>query len=145
VEAGGDGIDVACDQRVQVAGEHLAGVHELTSRTMLPRTFRSSSAAMALDAQGTMRFARLKRSVEGITQKMLTQTLRALQRDGMVSRTVHPTVPVTVEYTLTPLGRGLADTVHVLRQWAYANMDDIAAARAEFDASDRLQHVAAPG
>ncbi len=100
---------------------------------------------MALDAQGTMRFARLKRSVEGITQKMLTQTLRALQRDGMVSRTVHPTVPVTVEYTLTPLGRGLADTVHVLRQWAYANMDDIAAARAEFDASDRLQHVAAPG
>jgi DNA-binding HxlR family transcriptional regulator len=78
---------------------------------------------------GTLRFSELRRRVEGITQKMLTQTLRALERDGLVDREVIATVPVTVRYTLTPLGHSLARTVDVIRTWAYTNMDAIEAAR----------------
>src|SRR5215212_6438346 len=83
---------------------------------------------------GTLRFSELRRSVDGITQKMLTQTLRALERDGMVEREVIPTVPVTVRYTLTPLGHSLARAVDGIRRWAYANMDEISAARDAFEA-----------
>jgi DNA-binding HxlR family transcriptional regulator len=82
---------------------------------------------------GTLRFSELRRSIDGITQKMLTQTLRALERDGIVEREVIPTVPVTVRYTLTPLGHSLADAVSVIREWAYANMDAIEAARAAYE------------
>jgi DNA-binding HxlR family transcriptional regulator len=82
---------------------------------------------------GTLRFSELRRRIEGITQKMLTQTLRGLERDGMVSREVIPTVPVTVRYTLTPLGHSLADAVSVIRAWAYANMDAIETAREAFE------------
>src|SRR3954452_16096068 len=82
---------------------------------------------------GTLRFSELRRQIDGITQKMLTQTLRALERDGMVEREVFPTVPVTVRYTLTPLGRSLADAVGVIRTWAYGNMDAISDARAAYE------------
>jgi DNA-binding HxlR family transcriptional regulator len=82
---------------------------------------------------GTLRFSELRRSIDGISQKMLTQTLRALERDGIVEREVIPTVPVTVRYTLTPLGHSLASVVTVVREWAYANMDDIEAARAAYE------------
>jgi DNA-binding HxlR family transcriptional regulator len=88
----------------------------------------------ALAAEPVLRFSELRRRVEGVTQKMLTQTLRALERDGLVSRTVYPTVPVTVEYRLTELGLSLADTVHVVRRWAYGNITTIEAARARYDA-----------
>jgi DNA-binding HxlR family transcriptional regulator len=89
----------------------------------------------ALAPHDHLRFSELRRHIDGITQKMLTQTLRTLERDGMVTRTVHPTVPVTVEYALTPLGRSLAEAVHVIRQWAYANMEEIQSSRERFDAS----------
>jgi DNA-binding HxlR family transcriptional regulator len=82
---------------------------------------------------GTLRFSELRRSIDGISQKMLTQTLRALERDGIVERDVIPTVPVTVRYTLTPLGHSLADAVSVIREWAYANMDAIETARAAYE------------
>ena len=81
---------------------------------------------------GTLRFSELRRGIEGISQKMLTQTLRALERDGMVERDVIPTVPVTVRYTLTPLGHSLADAVSVIRTWAYENMTTIEKARATY-------------
>lgn len=87
----------------------------------------------ALAPEPFLRFSELRRRVEGVTQKMLTQTLRALERDGLVSRTAIATVPVTVEYRLTPLGHSLADAVHVLRQWAYANIETMQEARATFD------------
>jgi DNA-binding HxlR family transcriptional regulator len=89
----------------------------------------------ALVARPSVRFSALRRDVEGITQKMLTQTLRGLERDGLVTRTVHPTVPVTVEYALTERGRSLAEAVAVLRGWAYANVDGIESARRSFDAA----------
>jgi DNA-binding HxlR family transcriptional regulator len=79
--------------------------------------------------EDTQRFSALRRRIEGVSQKMLTQTLRGLERDGMVSRQVFPTVPVTVEYALTPLGRSLCGAVEALRTWAYEHIDDIAAAR----------------
>jgi DNA-binding HxlR family transcriptional regulator len=82
----------------------------------------------------TRRFSALRREIGGITQKMLTQTLRGLERDGLVRREAYATVPVTVEYSLTPLGQSLADAVHTLRTWAYAHMDEIDTARAEFAA-----------
>src|SRR3954454_14326323 len=84
---------------------------------------------------GTLRFSELRRSVGGISQKMLTQTLRALERDGIVEREVIPTVPVTVRYTLTPLGHSLATAVGGIRAWAYANMDAIETARAAYEPS----------
>jgi len=84
---------------------------------------------------GTLRFSELRRSIDGITQKMLTQTLRALERDGLVEREVIATVPVTVRYSLTPLGHSLADAVGVIRTWAYTNMDAIDAARQAYQPS----------
>jgi DNA-binding HxlR family transcriptional regulator len=86
----------------------------------------------ALDG-GTLRFQELRRAVEGVSQKMLTQTLRLLERDGLVRRQVYATVPPRVEYSLTPLGRSLAGHIAGIREWAYANMTGIEAARAEFD------------
>ncbi len=87
----------------------------------------------ALEGEEALRFSELRRRIEGISQKMLTQTLRALERDGLVERTVYPTVPVTVEYRLTPLGQSLTDAVDAIRDWAYANMPDIDKARDRFD------------
>jgi DNA-binding HxlR family transcriptional regulator len=82
---------------------------------------------------GTLRFQELRRTVEGVSQKMLTQTLRTLERDGLVERTIYASVPPKVEYSLTPLGHGLADRITSIREWAYANIDEIEDARREFD------------
>ena len=71
---------------------------------------------------GTLRFADLRRAVEGVSQKMLTQTLRLLERDGLVRREVFAAVPPHVEYSLTPLGRSLSGRIAAIREWAYANM-----------------------
>jgi DNA-binding HxlR family transcriptional regulator len=87
-----------------------------------------------LEKHGTLRSGQLKLLIEGVTQKMLTHTLRHLERDGIVQRTVVATVPVTVTYTLTPLGLSLAAAVATMRTWAYDHMDEIAAARDEYDA-----------
>ncbi len=78
-----------------------------------------------------LRFSALKRSIEGISQKMLTQTLRALEADGLVERRVFPTVPVTVEYSLTPLGQSLHAALGPLKSWAEAHMDEVLHARAQ--------------
>ena len=82
---------------------------------------------------GTMRFNEIRRHLEGVTQKMLTQTLRALERDGLVSRTVYPTVPPKVEYTATEMARELHDSLAALVGWAERHRTDIAAARAAYD------------
>lgn len=82
---------------------------------------------------GPQRFSELKRLVVGVSQRMLTLTLRALERDGIVERTVHPTVPPKVEYALTDLGRSFAVPVKALGGWVFANHDNIQTARARFD------------
>ncbi|MCC5575848.1 helix-turn-helix transcriptional regulator [Microtetraspora sp. AC03309] len=80
------------------------------------------------------RFTELKRAVPGISQRMLTATLRGLERDGLVLRTVHPVVPPRVDYALTSLGRTLLTTVWALMDWALEHIDDIDRARNEYDA-----------
>lgn len=81
----------------------------------------------------TLRFAELRRTVEGVSQKMLTQTLRQLERDGLVRRQVYAEVPPRVEYNLTPLGDTLTDLVAAVRDWAYTNIDDIESHRHNYD------------
>lgn len=80
------------------------------------------------------RFNDLKRTIGGISQQMLTRTLKALERDGMVSRTVHHTLPPQVEYALTPLGLSLSEPVHRLGEWAGDHLDEIENNRSRFDA-----------
>jgi DNA-binding HxlR family transcriptional regulator len=84
-------------------------------------------------ARGPQRFGVLARTVEGISRNMLARTLRLLERDGLVTRTVHPTVPPTVEYALTDLGRSLVPPLNVLAAWAVAHGELVRAARADFD------------
>jgi DNA-binding HxlR family transcriptional regulator len=84
--------------------------------------------------EGTLRFSELRRRIDGVTQKMLTQTLRGLERDGIVTRTAYATVPVTVEYALTPLGHSLAEAVATIRLWALENIDEVEDARSRYDA-----------
>jgi DNA-binding HxlR family transcriptional regulator len=85
--------------------------------------------------RGTHRFRELQRAVDGISQRMLTRTLRGLERDGLVTRTVYPTVPPRVDYALTDLGHSLLGSVLGLERWANAHRGDIVAARARYDSS----------
>jgi DNA-binding HxlR family transcriptional regulator len=82
---------------------------------------------------GSMRFNELRRAIGGISQRMLTLTLRGLERDGLVTRTVFPTIPPRVDYALTPLGRDLLEPVSALGDWATRNQAKIARAREKFD------------
>ncbi|PZF84988.1 winged helix-turn-helix transcriptional regulator [Jiangella anatolica] len=81
----------------------------------------------------TLRFTELRREIDGISQRMLTVTLRQLERDGLVRRTVHPVVPPRVDYELTPLGATLHDTIEALVNWTEEHRQEIAAARDAYD------------
>ena len=83
---------------------------------------------------GPLRFSELRRRVDGVSQRMLTVTLRGLERDGLVSRTMHPEVPPRVEYQLTPLGATLRELVNDLMAWSGAHLAEVDAARARYDA-----------
>ena len=86
---------------------------------------------------GTLRFNELRGRVEGISQRMLTVTLRGMERDGLVTRTVYPEVPPRVEYALTSLGKTLRQLVRGLVQWSGAHLAEVDAARAAYDARTR--------
>ncbi|MGB3375872.1 MAG: helix-turn-helix domain-containing protein [Microbacterium sp.] len=83
--------------------------------------------------QGDARFSELRRSVEGVSQKMLTQTLRALERDGLVRRTVFAEVPVRVVYSLTTAGETLLEPLRALQEWSIEHLGDIVASRQDYD------------
>ena len=83
---------------------------------------------------GTKRFTQLKGDIDGISQRMLTVTLRGLERDGIVSRTMYPVIPPRVDYTLTKLGRTLLDSVSTLIGWAEEHLEEIDTARKAYDA-----------
>jgi DNA-binding HxlR family transcriptional regulator len=83
---------------------------------------------------GERRFSELRRSIPGVSQRMLTLTLRTLERDGLLVRKVTPTIPPRVDYKLTRLGRSLGECVRVLGQWAFDNHQAMDSARAKFDA-----------
>lgn len=119
------GIDQGSERCAEVA-RHLAWIGD---RWTLP-------VVVTLDME-SLRFNQLRRAVAGISQQMLTRTLRGLERDGIVTRTVHPTVPPQVEYALTPLGYSLADQAKQLGGWVHANLTALTANRAAFDAAAR--------
>ncbi|GAA2814241.1 winged helix-turn-helix transcriptional regulator [Nonomuraea dietziae] len=84
--------------------------------------------------EGTLRFGQLRDEIAGISHKMLTQNLRMLERNGLVERNVHPTVPPRVEYTLTEPGQALRETVHGMCDWTHRYLSHIDASRRRFDA-----------
>src|ERR1700723_303164 len=111
-----------------VRGECLA-VREVLNRV----GDKWSVLIVALLGDGKKRFSELRRTIEGISQRMLTLTLKGLERDGLVTRTVYPTIPLRVEYELTKLGRGLWKPVEALGAWAHEHQPEIESARARFD------------
>ena len=109
--------------------------HACPIRDVLDRIGDAWSLLVMLElGQGPCRFNALRRVVGGISQRMLAVTLRQLERDGLVSRTVLPLSPPQVEYALTDLGSSLLDKVEALRAWAEASQPQVRAARAAFDA-----------
>ncbi|MGQ3353841.1 MAG: winged helix-turn-helix transcriptional regulator [Phreatobacter sp.] len=113
-------------------------VAECPTRRVLDRVAdKWAVLILILLADGTKRFNALKRMIGGVSQKMLSQTLKSLERDGLVSRRVIPTVPVTVEYSITPLGRTLHAAVDPLRIWAETHIAAVEAAQARYDAEPR--------
>jgi DNA-binding HxlR family transcriptional regulator len=139
----------AAQQRAQAKTEYNAFLAVCPSRQLLDR-ISDKWVTLVLCALGgdtdtdtdgsgdgesrPLRYSELNRILVGVSQKMLTQTLRALERDGLITRTVIPTVPVTVTYELTDLGLSLHQTVRAMRAWAEAHMDDVLAYRAAHDA-----------
>ncbi|MBM6403815.1 helix-turn-helix transcriptional regulator [Phycicoccus sp. CSK15P-2] len=135
-------------QRAQAKQEYDAFLAVCPSRQLLDRISNKwvvlvlcalGGESALPDADGTpraMRYSEIARLLAGVSQKMLTQTLRSLERDGLVTRTVTPTVPVTVSYELTDLGLSLHELTRGLRSWAQANMDEVVEHRAGHDARE---------
>jgi DNA-binding HxlR family transcriptional regulator len=125
----------AAQRRAAEKAEYDAFMASCPSRRLLDR-ISDKWAALVLAAleQGPQRYSELARTIAGVSQKMLTQTLRTLERDGLLTRTVTATVPVTVTYELTALGRSLQAQMTELKFWAESHMDEVLAARASYDA-----------
>ncbi|MEU3458159.1 helix-turn-helix domain-containing protein [Micromonospora sp. NPDC006766] len=138
----------AAQKRAQAKVEYDAFLAQCPSRKLLDRiadkwvalvlaALRSNgSHQFGADCAGeprSMRYSELSRLLAGVSQKMLTQTLRSLERDGLITRTVVPTVPVTVTYELTGLGLSLHQMMRGLKDWAETHMDDVLANRATYD------------
>lgn len=136
----------ASQQRAEAKAQYNAFLAVCPSRQLLDRisdkwvvlvlcALAGESGAAPSHPPVSMRFSQLARVLAGVSQKMLTQTLRALERDGLVTRTVTPTVPVTVEYELTGLGQSLYGVARSLRAWAQDHMAEVTANRAAHDAA----------
>ncbi|REK75050.1 winged helix-turn-helix transcriptional regulator [Paenibacillus paeoniae] len=91
--------------------------------------------------EGTIRYGEIKKRIEGISQKMLTQTLRQLERDGLVTRKVTPSVPPIVDYTLTPLGKTLIPCMKMLKEWAAEHYPSVQQARVSYELSEENGEV----
>ena len=126
----------ALEQRMRAAGGYPAVAHSCQPATdILARVGdKWSVLAVILLGNGTKRFNEMRRLINGISQRMLTLTLRGLERDGLVTRTVFPTVPPRVDYALTDLGRSLLGPISALGAWAFGHRMQIDAARLTYDA-----------
>ncbi|GAA2470143.1 winged helix-turn-helix transcriptional regulator [Winogradskya humida] len=132
----------AAEKKAQAKAEYDAFLAVCPSRKLLDR-ISDKWVTLILAALGSgpgcagepqaMRYSELARLLAGVSQKMLTQTLRALERDGLVARTAVPTVPVTVSYELTDLGLSLFQLVRGIKGWAENHMDDVLAHRTAYD------------
>src|SRR6476659_2746820 len=125
----------AAQKRAQAKVEYDAFLAKGPSRQLLDRVSDKWVALIlaALGSDGPHRYSELSRRLAGVSQKMLTQTLRSLERDGLVRRTVTPTVPVTVTYEPTDLGLSLQQVMWGVKVWAEAHMDEVLANRKEYD------------
>lgn len=127
----------AAQQRARAKTEYNAFLAGCPSRKLLD-LISDKWVALVLCAlnrsPGPLRFSELSRELAGVSQKMLTQTLRSLERDGLLTRSVTPTVPVTVHYDLTPLGRSLHLRVQELKRWAEEHMDEVLVHRGQYEA-----------
>jgi DNA-binding HxlR family transcriptional regulator len=138
----------AAEKRAQAKVEYDAFLASCPSRGLLDR-ISDKWVALVLAALGSdgphpgqdcvgepqsMRYSELSRRLAGVSQKMLTQTLRSLERDGLLTRTVTPTVPVTVTYELTDLGYSLDVVMRGIKVWAEGHMDEVLANRDKYDA-----------
>lgn len=123
------------DETVTVAplSRECSALHELIGRLSERWTL---PVALTL-YRGPVRFNAIRRAVPGLSQQMLTRTLRTLERDGMVTRTVHPSVPPQVEYALTELGRSLVEEGLRLGAWAHAHIEEVDSSRASYDRETR--------
>jgi DNA-binding HxlR family transcriptional regulator len=137
----------AAQKRAQTKADYDAFLAGCPSRQLLDRisdkwvtlilaALGSGGPRPGVDAAGEprpMRYSELSRRLAGVSQKMLTQTLRSLERDGLATRRVTPTVPVTVTYELTELGLSLHYVMRGIKAWAEAHMDEVRASRDEYD------------
>ena len=125
----------AAQKRAQAKAEYDAFLAQCPSRRLLDRISDKWVALIlaALGSDGPLRYSELAHRLAGVSQKMLTQTLRALERDGLVTRTVTPTVPVTVTYELTALGLSLQQLMRDVKAWAEAHMDEVLTNRDKYD------------
>lgn len=131
------------DTGSELYSEHWDTRNDCEVRQILDRVAdKWSLLVIALLEERTLRFSELKHKIDGVSQRMLSRTLRHLERDGLVERTVYPTVPPRVDYALTPLGASLHTTIKALVTWTEAHQNQIAAAR---DAYDRQQALAEAG
>ncbi|MEW2133334.1 helix-turn-helix domain-containing protein [Streptomyces sp. NPDC005435] len=127
----------AARRRAEAKREYDAYLAECPARQLLDRIAdKWVSLTVTALADGPKRYSDLRRRLAGVSQKMLTQTLRHLERDGLVTRTVTPAVPVRVDYELTPLGRSLLPVMRAIKDWAEDHMTEVRAARAGYDARD---------
>lgn len=115
------------------AGPHADGNCRAVGSVLARVGDKWSVFVIMMLTDGPLRFNELKRMISGISQRMLTLTLRGLERDGLVTRTVFPTIPPRVDYELTDLGRGLSQPVKALGQWAFDHLPEIQGAREKFD------------
>ena len=124
----------AAQRRAAARAEYDAFLAACPSRQVLDRiSDKWVTLVLVALAGGPLRYSDLCRVIAGVSQKMLTQTLRTLERDGLVSRTVTPAVPVRVDYALTPLGDSLMPAVDAVKTWAEEHIDAINASRAGYD------------
>jgi DNA-binding HxlR family transcriptional regulator len=128
---------IACET-IEIQSTHACELRDVLDRW----GDKWSLLVVELLDHSTRRFSELRQEIDGISQRMLTLTLRHLERDGLVRRTVYPVVPPRVEYELTPLGTTLLETIQPLVTWARAHRDEIAAARSAYDSSPRADSSA---
>jgi DNA-binding HxlR family transcriptional regulator len=115
------------------ASEWAGDTPEDVTRELLDRVGdRWTVQVLGALSSGRLRYSEVASRIEGVSQKMLTQTLRALERDGLVCRTVYPVIPPHVEYRLTELGRSLLPAINALQAWSQNNVDRVLAARDEY-------------
>ncbi|WP_328470910.1 helix-turn-helix transcriptional regulator [Actinoplanes sp. NBC_00393] len=125
----------AGERREQSKRDYDAFLAGCPTRELLSTlTDKWAALVIAALADGPQRHGELARRIAGVSQKMLTQTLRTLERDGLLTRTVTASVPVRVDYELTPLGNDLFPVMLAIKTWAEANMDRVFEARTHFDA-----------